>query len=83
MAVVNEDAVNGQYVLVDSSDPEWVADLFDTMRAGDLDGALTGLESVVQSVRRAAKARRILAHIEPSLLCQGLRVSALRRAGHE
>lgn len=82
-AGMNEDEAS-QYASVDSSDPEWVADLFDTMRAGarDLEGALTSLESVTESVRRAAKARRILAHVEPGLLSQGLRVSTLRRAGH-
>lgn len=82
MPVVNADDGTGPYVLVDSSDPEWVADLFDTLRQDDLDGALTSLESVVQSMRRAAKAKRILARVEPSLLCQGLRVSALRRQGN-
>lgn len=79
--VVNESKATGQYVLVDSSDPEWVADLFDTMRAGDLEGALASLESVVESVRRATKARRILDYVEPRLLCQGLRISVLRPDG--
>lgn len=60
-------------------DPEWVADLFETLREGDLDVALAGLESLVRAMRKAAKARRVLATVEPSLIREGLEVRATRR----
>lgn len=60
-------------------DPEWVADLFDTLHDGDLDATLAGLESLLRTIRKAAKARRMLAGLQPSLICRGLEVRATRR----
>jgi hypothetical protein len=71
---------DGQARLVDGGDPEWVADLFDTMRSGDLEVAVTELESLLKTMRRAAKARRMLTTVNPRLIRAGLRVSASRQA---
>jgi hypothetical protein len=76
----NDNDWPGQDVLVDHDDPEWVADLFDTLRQGDLEVAIAGLESLLVTLRHAARARRVLATLRPSLICQGLRVSASRRS---
>ena len=59
---------------------EWVADLFDTFRAGDLDAVVDQLEELVRVMRKAAKARQMLATVEPRLLRQGL-VLCNSRAG--
>jgi len=55
-----------------AGDAEWVADLFDTLRAGDLDAVVDQLDELVRVMRKAAKARRMLAAVEPGLLRQGL-----------
>ena len=73
------DRPGADHVAARDGDPEWVADLFDTLREGDLDVALAGLESLVRTMRKAAKARRVLATLQPSLICQGLEVRASRR----
>ena len=65
------------------ADPEWVADLVDTFRAGDLDVAVADLTALLQTMRRAAKARRILSTVSPSLLQQGLEVRAGRRSAEQ
>jgi hypothetical protein len=62
-------------------DAEWVADLFETFHAGDLDAAVTSLENLLELMRRAAKARRMLADVEPNLLRQGLVTVSRRREG--
>lgn len=59
--------------------PEWVADLFDDFRSGDLDVAVEGLDGLLRGMRRAAKARRVLAGLHPGLLRQGLEISAHRQ----
>ena len=41
----------------DAGDPEWVADLLDTVRAGDLDAVVDQLDELLGLMRRAAKAR--------------------------
>lgn len=58
--------------------PDWVADLIETYRAGDLDAVAAGLEELVAVVRTAAKARAILAGLDPDLLRAGYRTSASR-----
>ena len=60
-----------------AGDDEWVADLFDTMRGGDLDAVAEQLDDVAHRVRKAAKARRMVATVDPKLLADGL---ALHRA---
>jgi hypothetical protein len=69
----------GQLALADEEAPEWVADLFDATRAGDVEVAIAGLESLIAIMRKSAKARQILATLEPGLLRQGLQVSVTRR----
>ena len=62
----------------EAGDPEWVADLFDTLRAGDLDAVIDQLDELLRVMRRAAKARRMLATVDPELLRAGLQVRAAR-----
>jgi hypothetical protein len=57
---------------IEAGDVEWVADLFDTVHAGDLDAVVDRLDEVIRLARRAAKARRMLATVDPELLRQGL-----------
>jgi hypothetical protein len=57
---------------IEAGDAEWVADLFDTFRAGDVDAVVDQLDELVRVMRKAAKARRMLATVEPSLLRLGL-----------
>jgi len=76
---MNSPTITGHQLSVETGDPEWVADLFDTFRAGDLDVAVTNLDALVGTLRRAAKARRVLTTVQPSLLRQGLEISACRR----
>lgn len=65
---------------IEAGDVEWVADLFDTMRTGDLDAVAERLDEVAHRVRKAAKARRMLATVAPRLLGDGL---ALHRSRTE
>jgi hypothetical protein len=62
---------------IEAGDVEWVADMFDTLRAGDSDAIVDRLDEVARLVRKSAKARRMLGTVEPSLLSQGV---ALHRA---
>ena len=64
--------------LFEAGDPDWVADLLDTMRAGDLDAVVDKLDEVVRVMRKAAKARRMLASVGPDLLRAGLARSTAR-----
>jgi hypothetical protein len=57
---------------IEAGDVEWVAGLFDTMRAGDLDAVAEQLDEVAHRVRKAAKARRMLATVDQRLLADGL-----------
>jgi len=59
-------------LLIEAGDAEWVADLFDAFRAGDVEAVVDQLDELVRVMRKAAKARRMLATVEPSLLRQGL-----------
>lgn len=63
-----------------AGDAEWVADLLDTFRAGDLDAALDILDALLATMRKAAKARRMLKAVDVPLLRAGLELSA-RRVG--
>jgi hypothetical protein len=63
----------------EAGDPEWVAQLFSTVRAGDLDAVLDRLDAVARVMRRAAKARRMLATVDPELIRAGLQVRTARR----
>ena len=63
---------------LEAGDPDWVAELFDTMQAGDLDAVVDQLDELVRVMRKAAKARRILASVEPDLLRAGLAARAQR-----
>jgi hypothetical protein len=62
---------------IEAGDVEWVADLSDTLRAGDIDVIVDRLDELARLARKSAKARRMLGRVEPRLLNQGL---ALRRA---
>lgn len=62
-----------------AGDTEWVADLLDTFRDGDLDALVEQLGSLLVSLRQAAKARQILAGVNPGLLREGMRLRATRR----
>ena len=76
---MNSPTITGHQFRVETGDPEWVADLFDTFRAGDLDVAVANLDALVGTLRRAAKARGVLTTVQPRLLRQGLEISACRR----
>ena len=65
----------------EAGDPEWVADLLDTMRTGDLDTVIDQLYELLRLTRRAAKARRMLATVDPELIRAGLQVRAARGDG--
>jgi len=62
----------------EAGDPEWVAQLFDTMQAGDLDAVVDQLDDLLRVMRRAAKARRMLASVGPDLLRAGLELRTQR-----
>lgn len=62
-------------------DAEWVANLFETLRAGDLDSLVGRLEETLGLMRRAANARQTLTTVEPALLREGLMLAAGRREG--
>ena len=64
----------------EAGDPQWVAELFETMRAGDLDAVVDQLEELVRVMRKAVKARRMLASVGPDLLRVGLALGAQRGA---
>jgi hypothetical protein len=57
---------------IEAGDAEWDADLFDTMCAGDLDAVVKHLRQRTRLVRKAAKARRMLAMVDPRVLGEGL-----------
>ncbi|MCW2764835.1 MAG: hypothetical protein JWO11_794 [Nocardioides sp.] len=61
-----------------AGEAEWVADLVDTFRAGDLDAAVDTLDALLATMRKAAKARRMLTTVDAPLLRKGLELSAHR-----
>lgn len=64
-----------------AGDAEWVADLLDTFRDGDLDALVEQFGALLASLRQAAKARQILAGVNPGLLREGMRLRSTRREG--
>ena len=64
----------------EAGDPEWVADLFDTMQAGDLDAVVDQLDDLLRVMHKAAKARRMLASVGPELLRAGNALRSQRSA---
>lgn len=65
---------------IETGDPDWVADLFETMQAGDLDAVVDQLDALLQTMREAARARRMLATVGPDLLRAGLALRIQRAA---
>ena len=63
---------------IEAGDAEWVADLFETFRAGDVEAVIDQLDDVVRLMRRAARARRMLATVDPLLLREGLALCQTR-----
>lgn len=62
-----------------AGDAEWVADLLDTFRTGDLDAAVDTLDALLTTMRKAAKARRMLTTVDAALLRKGLEFSTRRQ----
>jgi len=54
--------------LTGADDPEWVADLLDTMADGDMDKIANLLEQVVGRLRKASKARNTLVRVPAASL---------------
>jgi hypothetical protein len=59
-------------------DVEWAVELIDTYRAGDIDSTVEFLGEMLTRLRKAAKARRMLATVEPVLLREALGLAATR-----
>jgi hypothetical protein len=57
---------------IEAGDVEWVADLFDTMCAGDLDAVVKHLDQRTRLARKAAKARRMLATVDSRVVGERL-----------
>lgn len=74
-----DDRTSPETLPIDAGDAAWVADLFDTLHSGDVDAVADELNELVCVMRKAAKARRILAAVKPDLLREGLEVLAARR----
>jgi hypothetical protein len=68
-------------LLFEAGDPLGVADLLDTMRTGDLDTVIDQLDGILGLMRRAAKARRMLATVDPELVRAGPQVRVARGGG--
>ena len=64
-----------------AGDAEWVTGLFDNMRTRDLDTVIDQFDELLRMMRRAAKARRMLATVDPKLVRAGLQVRAARGDG--
>jgi hypothetical protein len=63
-----------------SGDARWAADLIDTYRARDIEWTVEVLEEMVSRLRSAAKARRMLAHVEPVVLREALGLASSLRS---
>ncbi len=68
---------------VEAGDAPWVADLFETLRAGDLDATVERLDELASVMRKAVKARQMLATVEPNLPRAGLALCDDRSGGHQ
>jgi hypothetical protein len=64
-------------------DARWAAELIDAYRAGDIDSTIEFLDEMLSRLRRAAKARRMLATVEPVLLREALGLAAPRGSSEE
>jgi hypothetical protein len=60
-------------------DVEWAADLIDTYREGDIESTVAYLDEMLTRLRKAAKARRLLASVEPVLLRDALGLATTRQ----
>ena len=76
---MNKTDDHAQDALANIADPEWVADLLDTMAAGDAELTAEALEGVVNRLRKASKARRLLIGVPAAVVQAGLAVRAERR----
>ncbi|CAA9400942.1 MAG: hypothetical protein AVDCRST_MAG75-2137 [uncultured Propionibacteriaceae bacterium] len=56
-------------LLLNGSDPEWVADLLDTMAEGDHDATAEALEGLARRLRKAAKAKHMLGQVPAASIC--------------
>jgi len=59
-------------------DVGWAVELIETYRAADVDATVEFLEEMLTRLRKAAKARRMLATVEPVLLREALGLAAPR-----
>ena len=64
---------------VDIGEVEWAADLIDTYREGDIETTVAQLDGMLTRLRKAAKARRMLASVEPVLLRDALGLATARK----
>lgn len=69
-----------QVLPFEAGDAEWAADLVETMRRGDVDAVREQLEQIAVLMRKAAKARRMLASLAPEQL-QAALIAHARRGG--
>ena len=60
-----------------AADPEWVAELLDTMTQGDMDVTAEALEGLAHTLRKASKARHALAQVPAA----SIRAASELRAG--
>lgn len=63
-------------------DVAWAVELIETYRAADVDANVEFLEEMLARLRKAAKARRMLATVEPVLLREALGLAAPGEAAH-
>lgn len=68
---------------IEAGDAEWAADLIDTYREGDLELTVADLDEMLTRLRKAAKARRMLATVEPVLLRDALGLATARRESEQ
>lgn len=60
----------------EAGDPEWLADLFDALRAVDLDSVVGQFEELSKVMRKAGRDRGMLASLDPELVGLGPQVRA-------
>jgi hypothetical protein len=59
-------------------DVEWAVELIDTYRAGDIESTVEFLDEMLTRLRKAARARPMLATTDPVLLREALGLAATR-----
>lgn len=67
---------------VDASDPEWIADLIDTMRDGDIDTTVEILEALLRRLQKASKARKALTLVPAQELRKAMEMRTDRPQDH-